>query len=142
MKAEQLWKLSGLKGDYEAWRFGEAADELAGLVVKGIKTATSSSYLNYPAEGGKVPEAGDHSIILNSKDEAVCIIETIRVDILPFKEVGETFAYLEGEDDRSLASWQRVHEAFFTKELKRINKEFDKDIPVVCEVFRLIRTAF
>ena len=142
MKAEQRWELSGLEGDYEAWKFGEAADALADLVVRGIKTATSSSYLKYLAEGEKVPEAGDHSIILNSKDEAVCIIETIRVDILPFKEVDEAFAYLEGEDDRSLASWRRVHEAFFTKELKRINEEFNEDIPVVCEVFRLIRTAF
>ncbi|MBQ1899941.1 MAG: ASCH domain-containing protein [Erysipelotrichaceae bacterium] len=141
MNAEELWKLSGLEGDYEAWKFGEACDELSDLVKRGIKTATSSSYLNYLAKEEKVPQAGDHSVILNSNDEAVCIIETIRVDILPFKDVDAAFAYLEGENDRSLEDWRRVHQAFFTKELKRIHREFDEDIPVVCEVFCLIETA-
>ena len=57
MNAEELWKLSGLEGDYEAWKFGEACDELSDLVKRGIKTATSSSYLNYLAKEEKVPQA-------------------------------------------------------------------------------------
>ena len=51
MTAEQMWLLSGLTGPYEAWAFGEAADELADLVLRGIKTATCSAYDLYEAEG-------------------------------------------------------------------------------------------
>jgi uncharacterized protein YhfF len=52
MTAEELWKKSGFYGTYEAWPFGEAPDELADLVLRGIKTATCSAYelyqINYP----------------------------------------------------------------------------------------------
>ena len=67
MTAEELWKSSGLEGAYEAWAFGEAPDKLAELVVRGIKTATCSAYDLYAAENEPLPEAGDYSVILNSK---------------------------------------------------------------------------
>ena len=44
MTAEELWRCSGLTGEYEAWAFGEAPDKLASLVKGGIKTATCSAY--------------------------------------------------------------------------------------------------
>lgn len=34
------------------------------------------------------------------------------VEIMPFKNVSEKHAYLEGEGDRSYESWRKVHEAF------------------------------
>ena len=43
MTAEEMWKKSGLTGEYEAWSFGDDADELARLVKEGIKTATCSA---------------------------------------------------------------------------------------------------
>ena len=47
MTAEQLWKQSGLTGEYEAWAFSDAPDKLAALVCEGTKTATCSSYDMY-----------------------------------------------------------------------------------------------
>ena len=46
MKAQELWNkyTSDKSLTYEAWAFGEAPDELAELVIQGIKTATCSSY--------------------------------------------------------------------------------------------------
>ena len=44
MTAKEMWKESGLAGEYEAWAFGEAPDQLALLVKDGIKTATCSAY--------------------------------------------------------------------------------------------------
>ena len=35
MTAEEMWKESGLTGEYEAWSFGDDADVLAGLVKDG-----------------------------------------------------------------------------------------------------------
>ncbi|MBQ1377239.1 MAG: ASCH domain-containing protein [Lachnospiraceae bacterium] len=138
MSAEELWKLSGIKGTYEAWAFGEAQDKLAALMAAGVKTATSSSYILYEKEQEPLPEAGDYSVILNSRDEAVCIIKTVKVTVLPYDQVPAEFAYKEGEGDRSLNYWREVHEAFFANELAEAGLAFSEDMPVVCEEFEVV----
>lgn len=79
MTADELWKESGLTGDYEVWAFGEAPDQLASLVKDRIKTAICSAYDLYQIENENLPRAGQYSIILNSREEAVCIIKTTKV---------------------------------------------------------------
>ncbi len=138
MTADELWKRSGLTGKYEAWSFGEAPDKLADLVVRGIKTATCSAYDLYRINGEPLPKAGDHSIILNSKNEAVCIIKTLRVYVTEFDGVSEEQAFKEGEGDRSLEYWRRIHENFLKNELATVNIPFGGDTKVVCEEFETV----
>ena len=138
MTAEDLWEESGLTGTYEAWSFAEAPDKLAELVVRGIKTATCSAYDLYEAEGEDLPQPGDTSVILDSADEAVCIIRTTRVYVVPFDEVAAEHAFREGEGDRSLAYWREVHESFLKKELSSIGRTFDGNTRVVCEEFEVV----
>ena len=141
MTAKELWEKSGLTGEYESWAFGDAPDKLASLVKSGVKTATCSSYDLYQTEGEPIPKAGDYSIILDSKEEAVCIVKTIRVDVIAFNRVPQEFAYKEGEGDRSLEYWRTVHKDFLTRELAGINKAFTEDTKVVCEEFELVYVA-
>ncbi len=138
MTAEELWKRSGLTGPYEAWAFGEAPDKLADLVVSGIKTATCSAYDLYQLEQEPLPQKGDYSVILNSKDEAVCIIKTVRVYVSEFNKVSADHAYKEGEGDRSLDYWRKVHENFLINELAAVHKSFDENTKVVCEEFEVV----
>ena len=138
MTAEEMWKQSGLAGEYDAWAFGEAADKLAALVREGIKTATCSAYDLYEAEGEDLPLPGKTSVILDSADEAVCIIRTTRVYVVPFDEVTAEHAFREGEGDRSLAYWREVHESFLKEELSSIGRSFDGSTRVVCEEFEVI----
>jgi uncharacterized protein YhfF len=138
MNAEEMWKQSGLSGSYEAWSFGEDADRLADLVKRGIKTATCSAYLFYEMEGDSLPSVGDHSVILNAREEAVCIIETTKVSIVPFKEVPAEHAWKEGEGDRSLACWRRVHEKFFKAELTETDQDFSTKMSIVLEEFQVV----
>lgn len=139
MRSETLWKMSGLTGTYEAWAFGDAPDLLAELVCRGIKTATASAYPLYEVEGEPVPQVGEYSVILDSQENAVCIIRTTKVTIVPFREVSPEHAYKEGEDDRSLESWRAVHRDFFMEELKEAEGlEFTEDMPVVCEEFEVV----
>ena len=138
MTAEEMWKQSGLAGEYDAWAFGEAADKLAALVKAGIKTATCSAYDLYEAEGEDLPLPGDTSVILDSADEAVCIIRTTRVYVVPFDEVTAEHAFKEGEGDRSLAYWREVHESFLKEELSSIGRTFDGNTRVVCEEFEVV----
>ena len=85
-----------------------------------------------------LPKAGDYSIILNTSEEAVCIIKTIKVYVTEFKKVSEEHAFKEGEGDRSLGYWRMVHESFLTNELASLNKFFDENTKVVCEEFEVV----
>lgn len=139
MNATEMWERycekSGVRADYEAWAFGGAPDELAELVLNGIKTATASAYPLYEQEQEPLPQVGEYNVILNAKDEAVCVTKTTKVCVVPFREVSADHAYREGENDRSLDSWRAVHRDFFTEEMTAAGLTFDEDMPVVCEEF-------
>lgn len=143
MTAEEMWKLfserNGIKNkEYEAWAFGDDSDKLADLTVKGIKTATCSAYCWYENGEEELPKVGEYSVILNSKDDAVCVIKTNKVYIERFKNISSEHAYKEGEGDRSLEYWRQVHRDFFAKELIEIGRNFSEDMELVCEEFEVV----
>jgi uncharacterized protein YhfF len=126
---------------YDSWYFcdnEEDANELAQLVLQGTKRGTASLHLLFDLQNEEVPKEGWLSIITNWHGEAQCIIETVKVDIVPFKEVTDEFARIEGEGDKSLSHWKDVHWRFFSRELSEHDMEPDEDMLVVCEEFRVI----
>lgn len=139
MTAQEMWERYSQKeditADYEAWSFGDDADQLAELVLQGIKTATASAYPLYELEGEELPQPGEYSVILDSQDNAVCIIRTERVFTVPFYRVDDRQAWKEGEGDRSLAYWREVHERFFRACMEEAGLFFEDTMEVVCEEF-------
>ena len=126
---------------YESWYFcnnEKDANELAGLVKKGIKKATASLHCLYEIENELIPEVGDYAVITNWKGVAQSIIQITSINTIPFKEVTEEFAAKEGEGDKTLSFWRKVHRKFFTLELKEHNKKFYEDMPVICEEFEVV----
>lgn len=124
-----------------AWAFGDGprlADELLGLVLAGSKTATATSLAELAAAGEPVPRPGDLSIILDGEGRPRALIRTAEVDEVPFRDVTEEFAALEGEDDRTLVSWRREHERYFRRVLEGTGTEFTEDLPLVLERFELL----
>ena len=121
--------------DCPAWSFGdsaEMADELLGLVLAGVKTATSSALADYgpdetPAQPGSV------EVVLDGTGNPRAVIRITSVEIVPFGEVDADFAAAEGEGDRSLTCWRNAHESFF-----RRRGLFDPEMLLVCERFELI----
>lgn len=138
MDAERMWEGFGVEGEYETWCFGADADRLAELVLAGKKTATSSAYPIYVVENAPLPEVGEYSIILDSHENAVCIVRITKVYVVPFDEVSPYHAYREGEGDLSLEYWREVHRAFFLTEMNAIDKNFDEKMKVVCEEFEKV----
>ena len=139
MDAQEMWEAYSQKENidapYEAWAFGDGADDLAELVLKGIKTATASAYPLYELEREPLPEAGQYSVILDSRDNAVCVIRTETVLVVSFDQVTERQAWKEGEGDRSLEYWRSVHRCFFTECMSKAGMQFDDTMNVVCEEF-------
>ena len=144
MNATEMWHAFCANGPilanapHEAWAFGCEPDFLAKLVLRGQKTATTSSYPLYALENEPLPQVGEYNIILDGNDEAICITKTTKVYRTLFKNVSARHAYLEGEGDRSLAYWRKVHQAFFTAELAEVKLDFTPDLEVVCEEFEVI----
>ena len=146
MTEKEMWNLytnnSHLKNKtYDAWSFGgnaSTANKLAKLVVNGIKTSTASAYQLYEIENSPLPPIGALNIILDSDNNAVCITETTKVYTCPFNQVSESHALKEGEGDLSLSYWKKAHKDFFSKELKAYNLDFDENMLVVCEEFKVV----
>ncbi|QLG94165.1 ASCH domain-containing protein [Pseudomonas yamanorum] len=118
-----------------AWPFGdtpEMADELAGLVIKGIKTAACCSLSSFKYEN-ESPTIGGYSIILNSKGEPVCVVRVISMRIIRYCDVDQDLARKEGEGDRSLRYWMQGHKDFFQRE-----GTFDEAMELVAEEFELV----
>lgn len=55
----------------------------------------------YEIEQERLPQKGDSSILLNSREEPAAIIQTTEVQIMPMNKVPAEFAEAEGEGDRS-----------------------------------------
>ena len=126
-----------------AWSFGataEHADGLLQLVLEGTKTATATALWDFEAEGEELPQADTLSIILDGSGQPRALIESTDIRVVPFDEVDEEHAWLEGEGDRSLAHWRDVHERYFTEHAGH-DRGFARDMPVVLERFKVVYQA-
>lgn len=126
---------------YTSWYFcdnEEDANELAKLVKEGTKKGTASLYDFYKIDDEELPEVYEYSIITNWDNVAQCIIRTKKIIIIPFKDVDEELAKIEGEGDKSLEYWRKAHINFFSRELEKYDIEFSEDMPVVFEEFEVV----
>ncbi len=125
---------------YEAFSFGDSAamaDELGQFVLSGVKRASAGSVWSYESSGNTLPKPGDLSVVIDSEQQALCIIETMRVDVVPFDQVCAEFAATEGEGDGSLAYWRSAHLAYFTRECERAGKALSTSRLIACEQFKV-----
>lgn len=123
-----------------AWAFGatpKQADKLLALVLSGTKTATAGALWDYQAEGEELPAPGALGIVTDGRGVPQALVVMTQVEIVPFDEVSAEHAYLEGEGDRSLATWRQVHERFFTEHAVH-SHGFSPDMPVVLQRFAVL----
>jgi uncharacterized protein YhfF len=117
---------------------GELADELAALIVRGTKTATSTLLRSY--EDGNHPRerVGDCCVVLDSNGCPCCVIEITEVSTRPFGEVDAAFAREYGEGDRTLAWWREHLGAYYAGHSAATGWSFSGQTPLVCKRFRVI----
>jgi uncharacterized protein YhfF len=125
----------------DAFAFGDSAalaDELAALVLSGKKRATASLAVEFISAGDPLPTAGSLSIVLRGDGMPAAIIERTEVREVPFCEVDEAFAAIEGEGNGTLAYWRDAHREYFSRVLRRHGGVFDDDTPVICQRFQVV----
>jgi len=146
-KIETYWKKFLLENasykerKFTSWHFCDNkkdADELAVLVKEGTKRATASLKKSYEMDSDPLPEKEEISIITNWEDEPQCIIEILEIHQYVFRDVPAEFAEIEGEGDKSLSYWKKVHREAFGREAAEYGYEFNEDLTVICEEFKVI----
>jgi uncharacterized protein YhfF len=126
---------------YEAFYFADSepvANQLAELVLAGVKRATAALVWGLEAGGMAAPQPGDLSIVTDWSGKPLCVIETLSAEVVPFENVTAEFAAIEGEGDKSLAYWRQEHWAYYSRECSRIGREPTAQMPVLCEIFRVV----
>jgi len=126
---------------YQAWHFGDTpqlAHELIELVLRGPKRATAA--LGWVADSlpdtAAVP-AG-YSVVTEFNGTPRAVIRTTGLDRRMFSEVDATFAWDEGEGDRTLEDWRRGHWSYFSRECESLGRTMSEDAEVCLERFELL----
>ena len=100
MTAQQMWKeyaaACGAGGGGRRMGVWADADRAGRAGAAGEKTATASAQLLYEAETHPLPQPGQHSVVLGADGQAVCIIRTEKVAVVPFCEVDAAHAFRRG----------------------------------------------
>ena len=120
---------------FESKGFVEA--ELLSLVLSGRKTAIFTSYSTFAIDGEPLPLAGEIYLVVNKKNEPICVIEFENVQIVPYNEVTWQMASLEGEDE-NLEAWREKQREYLEDEGAVVGFEFTPDIKLVFQTFRVV----
>ena len=124
--------------------FGDSAalsEQLLSLIRAGRKRGGTSLLWAHEFERQAIPEVGDIEIVVDHRDEPALVTRVVKVQVLPFNEVGAEFAAREGEGDSSLAYWREAHRAYFDRECSRVGRKASEAMPVVCSSFDVLNVV-
>lgn len=111
------------------------ANLCADLVCKDIKRATSHSLLGLQLRSEELPKLGDFLVVTDWAGKAKCIVRTTSVKLIPYFAIHAEHARLEGEGDKSLEHWRKIHWDYYTRELEPFGRRPLESMIVVFERF-------
>ncbi|TLS39747.1 ASCH domain-containing protein [Streptomyces montanus] len=116
---------------------------LVAAILDGSKTSTTGLLVDYQHEGEPLPEVGNHSVVVDSDDRPVAVIEVTGVRVVPLAQVDLAHVLDEGEGHTGVAEWRAAHERFWHGAEMRAalgdpGFTVDDTTPAVLERFRLV----
>ena len=121
---------------YETWPVQKKNEEMIRKILQKEKTVHTSVALLYQFYRQKLPEEGTVTVVVDSDRNAVCLLLTTEVKVLPFREITEEIAFAECEGDRTLLSWKKYHKSQLRRSLK--SGFVIEDLKIVVERFKVI----
>lgn len=120
----------------------EDANRLAELTLNGKKKASSGLYMLYKQYQVDLPKVGTKQILTDFHGKAKAIIETKRVDTIPFHKISKEYAAWDmGTNVEPLQKWKKAHWDFFANVLEESGKKPTEEMLIVCERFEVIWTG-
>lgn len=92
---------------------GPLRDRLVAAVLDGSKTSTTGLVVEYEREQEPLPQVGDRSVLIDSDDRPLAVLEVTSVRVAPLAEVDLAHARDEGEGHQTVAQWRDDHERFW-----------------------------
>ena len=92
---------------------GPLRDQLVAAILDGSKTSTTELVADYEHEHESLPEVGNRSVVVDSDDRPIAIIEVTGVRVVPLTQVDLAHVLDEGEGYSSVAEWRANHERFW-----------------------------
>ncbi|MCX4649590.1 ASCH domain-containing protein [Streptomyces sp. NBC_01446] len=123
--------------------FGPAPPERPACREEDLRRGIDRADVDYVYEGEPLPEVGRRSVVIDSDDRPVAVIEMTGIRVVPLAQVDLAHVLDEGEGDTSVAQWRAGHERFWhSEELRGALKDpeftVDDATQTVLERFRLI----
>ena len=130
------------------WGFvfpGRLRDQLTALALAGAKTTTTGLLAEMELDGDAVPEPGERSVLLDSEERPVAIIETVACRVVRLGDVDDRHAIDEGEGYANAAEFRIAHERFWNGYADDLRARLGDpafaitdDTPVSVERFRVV----
>ena len=122
---------------------GPLRERLIAAVLDGSKSSTTSLLRGYEHEGTAPRQVGTRSVVIDSEERPVVIIETTSVRVVPVSQVDLGHVVDEGEGLTSVAQWRAEHELGWhsteqREELGDPEFEVTDETLVVLERFRVM----
>lgn len=122
---------------------GPLRDSLVAAILAGLKTSTTSLLIEYEHDDEPLPEVGERSVVVDSEDKPVAVIETTDVRVIRLGDIDLAHAIDEGEGYETVGAWRAGHEQFWHGPEMRSYLEdpafaVDDDTLAVAERFRLV----
>ncbi len=145
-KTEEFWKeyLSSMDTsslDYDVVVFGdskEMANELANLVLSGIKRGTTCLLRDVVNKKEGIPLIGGNVVLVDSEGKPKAIWRTIELRLGPMDSVISDFAYDEGEGKRTREDWLDGHRKYFQRQATAEGWIMHDKIEVIFERFEVV----
>lgn len=116
----------------------ELADEIARLILSGVKTTTSRLEWDREKSQDPLQKIGDKCVVLDAHQMPVCITEVVDVFIIPFNRVDAGFVYHYGEGSRDMDFWYKNMWEYYEAECHESGWQAAPDMPMIGEVFKVI----
>ena len=134
--------------DLPRWGFafpGRLRDELTALALAGKKTTTAGLLVEYELDGDPVPRPRERSILLDSAERPVAIIETVACSVVRLADVDDRHAIDEGEGYANAREFRVAHERHWNGNIDELRErlgeprfEISDHTPIVVERFRVL----
>lgn len=92
---------------------GRLRDRLVAAILDGSKTSTTGLALDYELEEEPLPKVGNRSVLVDSDDRPVAVLEVTSVRVMSLAEVDLPHVRDEGEGQQTIAQWRNGHESFW-----------------------------
>lgn len=122
---------------------GPLRDQLVAAILSGAKTSTTGLLADYQLEDEPLPKVGQRSVVVDSADQPVAVIEATEVRVVRLGDIDLAHAVDEGEGYESVAAWRAGHEEFWHgPEYRAFRGDdafvVDDDTLAVAQRFRLV----